>query len=339
MAYLKPFLQRFLTDDFATGTYFSALQTFLNKKQKRVSVHTLGRLYYNLHPLGREFANPQLSDLDRHILHAYQKKLWMTYAAETVRTKTADLRGFFRWAKRQKLISDNPAKRLKPVDATRSPRRRARAVSEQHVDKVISNLSGRIQHLVQRDIFGNLEISENWTMGELRLLRDLFVLVFLYETGARAGELVSLGTAVMTEATRERKNVYTIVVVGKTENRIRHFTQSTADLWFVWSRIRPAGAKAYAISGWRQDKTCNNMTVNGLSRAIVRRCNECNVPPFRANSLRHAKIKRARQQFGLELTGKLMDHSNLRSTLNYANIDDTELSNAAKQTGLKINLF
>lgn len=335
--------EKFLLEPHPDGSYFRVLQRFLRREAERNSPHTVDRLYYSLHPLGKKLENPPLAEISRNDLHTYQQELWLTHAAETVRTVTADIRHFFKWCKKRGHHSRNPAKRIKSVNATRSPRRRAHAVPESDVTAVLNHLSTQLQHLIYRDIFGNLTVLDltAWDNHDRRALRDLLALTFLYETGARAGELSKLGSHAMNEAIGKPSPActYTVTVTGKTENRNRHFTQSTAELWHIWEQVRPAGADEYAITGWKRTDPPQSISANGISNMLARRCEEARVKVFRANSLRHAKIKRARLAFGLEVTGRLMDHSSLKSTMNYANIESDELTKATQDTGLQIDLW
>jgi len=100
--------------------------------------------------------------------------------------------------------------------------------------------------LVYRDIFGILQTSEtDWTYQMKKVLRDLLIVLFLYETGARAGELANLGSKKVNETVKERGDVYLITVEGKTREREHYFTKYTAELWRLWCKIRPDACRAF----------------------------------------------------------------------------------------------
>lgn len=331
--------EQFLQSQQSQGTYQHTLQLFLRNREKRNSPHTIERLYYNLHPLGHALGNPPAANITRQQLHQYQRDLWRTYAPETIRTVTADIRQFFRWSKKKNLVPANPAKHLQPVATGHAPRRRNGAAPEADVTAVLHHLSASLSHLIYRDIFGNLQHAETgWLDNDRHALRDLFLLLFLYETGARAGEAANLSSQAMNHSQRYGR-VHTVTVTGKTANRNRHYTTATAELWHIWQQIRPSGGEGYAIVGWRPGQEAAPLTANGISQIVLRRSRAAGVRPFRANALRHAKIKRTRQSFSLEVTSRLMDHSSLSSTLNYANIEAEEIAHAATITGLQTDLW
>lgn len=335
-------VEEFLAMEYPKGAYWTILQTYIRKRRGRgLSEHTLARIYYNLHPLGQALDNPPLTDLSAAVLRSYLDGLWLRYAPDTMRTIIGDVRMFFKWAKK-KGHSKNIAKHIKPVRQNPRRRRRARAAPEVDVQRVMEFLAGQLKDgdLVYRDLFRVLQPAETgWGDGAVRALRDLLILTFLYETGARVGELSRLGSQAMDEVTSRRAAVYLVTVTGKTNDRDRYFTERTAELWRIWQRVRPAGDRAFAVVGWRNDREPAQILGNGISLMLERRCQKAGVRPFRAQSLRHAKVRRSRQQVGLDMASVLIDHSALRTTWGYANIDDEEIAAAAAATGLQTDFW
>lgn len=335
----------FLAADYEKGSCFAVLQRFLEKQQARgLSVYTVARLYYSLHPIGVAAENAPLAALSTEWLREYLDDLWRTHAPETLRTHTADARQFFKWCKKKGHHPLNIARGIRPVRYRPQRRRRVTAAPEADVRQVMAHLAGllRASDLVYRDLFRTLQAAETgWTEETVRALRDLLILAFLYETGARVGELSRLGSASMDEAIRQPQSVYQVTVVGKTNDRERYFTTYTAELWRLWQQVRPAQAREFAVVGWRggREAEAEQMRTNGISQMLERRCIQAGVRPFRAQSLRHAKVKRSRQQVGMELAAVLIDHSTIRSTWNYVNIDDDEISQAVVATGLQTDLW
>lgn len=316
------------------GSLGHVLQAFLrNRTKKGLSPHTVGRLYYTLRPLADHFSHIPADQITARNLYDYQRSLWRQYAADTIRVITGDTRQLFRWGHKKGYIpSSKVVKKLARV-RIRPSRRKKRAADEKDVLATIRCMSEQISVFAERDSSGNLVPKEGinpWAV------RDLFALVFLYETGARVGELVDLGSRPMAQAVMTGKEVYRITMVGKTDDRDRWFTQSTADLWHLWSQVRPEGANQYAIVGWRWEGTVSPMKPSTLTQAIQKRSIDNGIPPFTSKSLRHAKIKRARQSGGIEIAQTLIDHSQITTTMDYDWGGEDAINKAALETGVSL---
>ncbi len=335
-------VNRFLTGDYPEDSYHAVLKNFLlQQKQQGVSKATVDRLFYSLYPIGESLGNPSMGDVQHTHLTAYATRLWLLYAPDSVRTFVGDIRQFFKWCKRRGYHKKNLAKQIAVSrNKRRRSKRQSKAPAETAIRHLMEFLANQLGDLVYRDVFGILQINgDGWSSQSQKALRDLFVITFLYETGARVGELSTLGSRNMNEATAEPQRTYGITLTGKTGERDYLFTQSTAELWRVWEQVRPDGANEYAVLGWGNGHMKRGMRPNGISQMIARRCQEAKIKPFRAHALRHAKIKRGRVAVGLETTSILVDHSDLRSTRGYANIDDEELTEAAIKTGVQFDLW
>ncbi len=328
-------IESFLGESHPKKTYFDTLQKFLRRKQKQnVSTSTISRLFYTLHPIGIKLNNPKIKAIKTETLHQYIKELWLSYSPDTVRTVTADAKHFWAWVKKNG-YGRNIAKKL-PAIKTRP---QLKAPPETDIHTVLTSLSQQVSQHVHRDLFKNLIVEGQPDQRVIKAIRDTFIITFLYESGARAGELVNLGTRIMEKSLSTGTAVFSIPVTGKTNYRQMYITSATAEVWHIWQQIRPPENNQYAITGWHNGSTPHPMTTNSISQMIVRRCEQANVKPFRAHALRHAKIKRSRRTVGIEITSELVDHSLLESTFRYANIDSEELAAAAIKTGLTKDIW
>ncbi|RMG74902.1 MAG: hypothetical protein D6711_07810 [Chloroflexi bacterium] len=336
-------VKTFLEHPYPKESYFGILQKFLKKRlAKGISEYTICRLYYNLYPIGEKLGDNPITDLNRKWLKEYVKLRWLTYSPDTMRTCIGDIRQFFKWCKKKGYHPKNIAKSIKPTRTRKNRKKRSKAAPEAHIHKIMSHLANKLQqnNLIYRDIFHNLQASPSgWTDKAIRDLRDLFIITFLYETGARAGEISNLGAKAMNEATKTPAAAYTITVIGKTNDRDYSFTNRTAELWKIWEQIRPAGANEYAVIGWAANHQPGQILANGISAILVRHCKNLGIPIFRAHALRHAKVKRSRRAVGLEMASLLIDHSSINTTRGYANIDEEELTEATIKTGLQLDLW
>jgi integrase len=335
-------INEFLSSEYTEGSFYAVLKKWLLRKYKGgISPHTLARIYYNLQPIGRELDNPPLADLSREWLASYVKKCWLTLAPETMRTKVGDLREFFRWCRKKRLTKTNLAKAIAPVKQKASRYRRARSAEESEIKTTIAYLVEELDGLVCRDSYGELYTADfPWTYYQQQALRDLFILVFLYETGCRVGELANLGSAAIAAAIKSRTAAYTITVLGKTEDRDYYFTTHTAELWQCWQEVRPDDCRQYAVIGWGKGHEAGRLLGNGISQILKRRSGEAGVRPFRGQALRHAKARRGKRLVGLEVTSKLLDHSSTRTTARYGVEGDNDtIHQAAIKTGLQGDLF
>ncbi len=331
-------IKEFLTARQTPGTFNDALKHFLSKRHRKgLSDYSVIHLYNSLHPMAVSLKNPPLASLTPQKVRGYVDHLWLRYAPGTMRPIIGDLKQFFGWCKKKGYTAKNLAARLtKP----RPRRATSKAARETDVAAVINHLAGLLHHRVYRDVFGNLvhDPAPEWREAERLAIRDLFAVVFLYETGGRARELTTLGTKVMTRTCQTSRAAYTVTSIGKTNDRDLRFTDNTAELWRIWSAVRPQPCD-HAIYGLRPTHPPAPLATSGLSQILVRRCKETGVPVFRCHALRHAKVRRARQLVGLEVASLLVDHSSVEMTRNYANVDDGELAEAVVKTGLQTDIW
>lgn len=335
----KPKLVVFLSANLPAGSFHAALQLFLGSRRKRgISEYSVIHLFNSLWPLGDWLDNGPVTAVTPRLLKNYHEALFLRYAPGTVRPVVGDIRQFFAWCKKRRLIEQNPAKRL----AKPRPRRgRDKSAPETAVSGVITHLAGKLSHLVYRDLFGTLQAEppDKWGDVDRLTLRDLFVVVFLYETGGRAKELAQLGSRTIERECRAVKAAYVVTSTGKTNDRDLRFTEVTAELWRVWVAVRPSACPEYAVFSLRPTHPPAPLTSNGISQILARRCNEAGTAVFRSHSLRHAKVRRARRLVGLEMASLLIDHSSVEMTRNYAGVEDDEITTAVNETGIKGDIW
>lgn len=324
-------------------TYAEAVERFLAEKSVELSPHSVAHLRATLTKLGSVLASRPVDDVTYADLRQWVDELYLQYRPGTIRPMVGDVRQFWRWAKRRKMVKRNPAKRLRAPssrllrDATVN-----RAAPDADVIAVIRYLERRLERVVYRDLFGGLDSlpPSAWTYQEQLAIRDQLILVMLWETGARVGEMWRLSTMAMESATATPAAAYRVVSTGKTAAATLWFTEATAELWRVWNRVRPRpGGETYAVVAWRADVTPRPMDSQTISRTLARLCERAGVRPFRAHALRHAKARRATLAVGLPAASRLLGHSSEAVTAVYAAADDEQLSDAAVQTGLPFRLW
>ena len=319
----------------------AALSAFLDEKSAALSRYSIIHLRASLEPLVRALGNPEAEAVTFAGLRAYVDSLYLRYKPGTIKPVVGDIRQFFRWCRKRKWVRKNPAKRLRaPGSQLLASTAGNHTPPEENIRRLIRYLSDSLNDLVYRDLFGNLCAAPpvEWPYAARQTLRDLFIVVFLHETGARAGELWRLSSRAMDEAVSSGAETFRVISTGKTAAVALYFTPATAELWRVWQQIRPPGCDSYAVVGWK-DGEPRPMSTETISRTIARQCKRAGVPPFRAHALRHAKVKRGTAAVGLTITSRLIGHSSVAVTATYARTGERELEEAAKLTGLGYRLW
>lgn len=318
-----------------------AIAAFLDEKAGELSPYSVTHLRASLSRMSRALGDPPAASVTYADLRGYVDGLYLKYKPGTVKPVVGDIRQFWRWAKKRRLTDRNPAKRLSaPTARALASSAESRAAPEGDVRRLIDHLAAGLSRVVYRDLFGNLCAADSWRYQELQTLRDLFVVVLVYETGARIGEVQALGSRAMNDALAAPGPAYPLAVHGKTGPRTMWFTAATGELWRLWQDVRPAGCDELALVGWFD--RCDPEPIRGrstLSQMIAKRCAAAGVVPFRAHALRHAKAKRASGVVGLETASRLLDHSSTTVTAHYAAVYDEELRDAAARTGLSHRLW
>ena len=319
-----------------------ALHDFLSGKVALTSHKNTMHLYQSLYPLCAEC--PDLAEITYPDLVAWSEKLTLGYSVGSIRSKLIDIRTFFRWCAETGRVRFDVSRGLK------LPRSRPRdkAAKEDDYLIVVRCLAELLKDHVSRNVFGQFEIvpGSKWLMrSHIHVLRDLFLLVLLYETGCRAGEVAKLSTRAMNQALAhpagsEESPVYTIAVTGKTGVRYRSFTKVTANLWGLWCAVRPKHGGEYALVKWKKaGEQAQRLCSDDVTRIVARRCVFAGVPVFRPHALRHAKAQRAKRLGGVHVAMTLLDHHDVTSTLFYTADDEAEMNAAARATGFVSDLW
>lgn len=324
-------VQSFLGHSYPPESLLAFAQRFLKERESEVTTASVVHLYRTLYQHGLEIDNPPLIEITPRMLAGYVDDLQTRYSPGTIRPVVGDLKQFYGWAYEAGLTEGDYSRRLK----------RPKKVKEKHhadegdMMALIKSLSDRLAPLLFHDLFGCLQAAnEGWDYESYKTLHDLTSVSFLYETGCRAGELCNLSAHHLSKAIMTpKRRVYGVTCYGKTNDRSYRFTSVTAELCRLWLQERPF-TTTWAFVSWRRGYNPAKLTTNALSQMLARRCRQANIKPFRAHSIRHAKVIRSRKAVGLELTSRLIDHSNIQTTKEYDYIEDDELDAAAAITGL-----
>ena len=321
----------------------AAIAAFLLERAVELSPYSVAHLRASLTPMARALGDVPAASVTYATLRAYVDGLRLRYKPGTLRPVVGDLRQFWRWAKKRGMVERNPAKRLKaPSCRVVAASATSKAADEGDVRRVLDHLAGLLARVVWRDVFGNVVTApaSEWTYSEQQAARDLFVLLFLYETGCRAGELRTLGSRAMVDALAAPGPVWRVTVSGKTGQQVVRFTVATVEAWSVWRDVRPSGAGEYAVVAFHERCDATPITDRTtLSQIVARRCRQARVASFRAHALRHAKVERGVNAVGLEVTSRLLGHSSTQVTAGYYGRTDGQLSDAAAKTGLGYRLW
>lgn len=334
-------LANFLLKKKQSSNSLSILQLFLQEKAATTTTANAEHLFESLYPLLK--AHPNLKSITYNDLQQTRLDMRNQYATGSIRSKLIDYRTFFKWCLMRGYVDHNVAKGL----TLPRVRPRDRAADDHDVQAVLRHLAKKLDNVVIRNFFGRLEIiaGAKWNKWQQHAARDLFMLTFIYETGARAGEVANLLTADINKALQQPRGpdgrVFAVELFGKTDERVRAFTTATAELWLIWQQVRPKkGAKNSALVKWqKKDELAEALTSQDVSHILVRRCDQAGVKTFRSHALRHGKAKRAKQYGGVEVAMALLDHNNITSTLFYTLDDDRQLNEAALKTGQKRDPF
>lgn len=111
----------------------------------------------------------ELGDIDQYLLREWLAKDYQNHAPSTIGRRIASVRAFFKWAKRMKLISTNPATALK---TPKKPQPLPKFLSEKQVSQMLQSDS-----------------------DEVLVIRDRAILELLYASAIRVSELCSLNVS------------------------------------------------------------------------------------------------------------------------------------------------
>jgi site-specific recombinase XerD len=328
-------LNKFLSQTYGEGTVGAVAQRFIRKRDERgLSTYSLAHLCASLAPFCAAHPVPCAALTARQVID-YINHLHRTYAPRTVKGIRGDIKQFLRWAGKKGLAPRKIYKRLPHIKTEATDK----STTISAVAMLGRHLAGNLTQHIYRDLFGNLcwEPPHQWGRLDRLYLRDLTVLVMLYESGARRGELAELGTAAVHRAIHQQHNgVLGVEMFGKTGLQKRWFTRASLELMQCWLAVRHQPNHQLFIYS---DRGAAPIQPGSISLMLARRCREANITPFRTHSLRHLAIKRAKTTFGLEMANKIIDHSTLASTVDYAAVGSDEVRSAVALLGWQSPLF
>lgn len=330
-------IDKFLLLEFRAGSVGAVAQRFLSNREARgASSHHLVHLISSLRPFAVALDAVPLAKVSAAMVRDYVRSLHVRLAPATVRGHVLDIRLFLRWAGKRGFCSKKLSKRvlLPRAVSTRS------AVAEGDVSAVVAHLVAHLRDrgLVYLDLFGNLSAAPagDWGRWDWYALRDLVGLLFLYESGARVGELCGLGVAALGRVEGvDGGAAVAVMVYGKSGVRRRWVGSKWLQLARLWLSVRPC-ASDYLICELASGRPLSS---HGFGLVLARLCGRVGVARFGPHALRHAAVRRVRAVGGVEVARLFIDHSAVSSTLNYSPVEDAELAEVSAATGWRGGWF
>jgi integrase/recombinase XerC len=285
------------------STFDTALAAYLAHLEhvKRCSAHTLKSYAHDLSQL-RAFLDvkrhPALADLrklDVIALRGFLAERHRQDATMSVLRKLSAVRGFLKYAKKEKRIDTSPAALL---DSPKRPKSLPKTVSEKEAAALCDVALG--------------------SAHTRHALRDRAVVELLYGAGLRVGELCALDVDDLKVAERS------VRVVGKgNKERQVPFHDVCADALNAWLAVRTDGARALFL-GARGGRLDDREVRRFLSRYGLEVGAHGRVHPHK---LRHAFATHLLEG-GADLRGiqELLGHASLSTTQRYTHVDVKRLT-------------
>ena len=335
--------QEFLLGQYDTGSVLGAVREFIHGLARSGKARkTLRHHLDSLQPLGKHLKDTPLASVTSEQIRIYGDILALRYATGGRKSIIGDIRQFFRYCHTERLTDTFLAKDLKkPTTNRKRSRKRARALLKKSAPEaeskhVLRSLSARLKEkgLIFRNVFKQLDYApaEQWKYGDLKILRDLFIILFIYESGARIGGVSTLSRREMVTETGEKQDLYTVETFEKQRWEERDFTEATAEIFRVWDAVRPKACLDHAVLGWGHGHPHRPMSPDSVSVAVAKRWRECGFKERRGHSLRHSKVRRLKRVASPEVASFTIGHSDPRVTKDYGTEDelaDLELASAA----------
>lgn len=264
------------------------VETFGSKETRRSYRTDLKEFGLFLEELGR----PDLEEIDQLTLRSFLVRLHRRLSKSSIERKVACLRSFFKHLNQKGILENNPALRLK------APRKEKKAPSFLSVDEA----------------FALLDQSRE---GDFFLPRDLAILEFLYSTGLRVGELVSLNTGsidrrlglvrVMGKGGRER-----VVPVGdKALTVIDRYLRE-------WEAIRAKSGEGALFLNRRGGRLTDRSVRNILDKLLARLASSRKISP---HGLRHSFATHLLDGGAdLRAVQEMLGHASLSTTQKYTHL-------------------
>lgn len=194
------------------------------------------------------------------------------YSLSSLNDLVAILKSFAKWLLAEGLHDENVAIRLKrKVVKTK----RSRLADEDHLQRVIASFADYMA--AHRRLNG---------------LRDVLIVSFSNDSGARRGEIHRLTVTAVNRALQHPRRyrdgtvVYHIDSAGKSGEVILRFFERTAGLFRQWLEVRPAAKTDMLFVNSKGQP----IHVRTITASIERICRFAGVPVFRTHAVRHRII-------------------------------------------------
>lgn len=157
--------------------------------------------------------------------------------------------------------------------------------------------------------------------------RDLAILLFMVDTGCRAGEVARLQTVNLNLAKCEA------LVQGKTGPGMVYFTHTTAAALQNWLDARPESS--YVFTGLHTPNKGNSITPGTVYQLLNRLAKEAGANGrHNPHSIRHLVGKRWVEECNLELARQKLRHADISTTALYANQEAAEVKRLTKSINI-----
>lgn len=251
----------------------------------------------------------EVSDIDKYSLQGYIAKLQArpTLKAVSVNSRVRSLRGFCSWLYEEELLRSNPF---------RTERGRLKMPKfEQEVPETLSDIDFR-------KLLATCDRSTN------RGRRDEAILMFLFDTGVRVGELVNIQRERLD--TRNRRAV--VMGKGRKERNVFFSPQTAVALTRYLTRMgdRAWVESEWVFMGWRGRR----MTTYGVNQMLDRRAKEAGVTArCNPHTFRHTFATNYLRMGGDPATlQRILGHSDISTTVRiYTHLVGDDLAKAHDQ--------
>ena len=240
-----------------------------------------------------------------HLLR-YKVMLERQYSPATVMKKVAALKSFFRFAKRVKAISDNPAEELRVAGPIKN-----------HIPT----------HLTLKEVQRLIKMPDRrTTLGK----RDAAILALLPNTGMRREELInlSMGSFIYhTEKHKQKTKVYVKIMGKGNKERMVMVDGDTLPYLEDWVKVRPETNHDYFFT----NKDGKPLSVKAVRYLIQKHGRTAGIPEekLHPHSFRHTFcINLARAEVPLHVIQKLTGHKMLNTLRIYLKVTQEETDKA-----------
>lgn len=225
----------------------------------------------------------------------------------TISGRVQSIRTFFRWCRRQGHIDESPASTVR---------------------RPVYSASAESKAMDPEDLRAMLSVARQQARDGRP--RDLAILLFLVDTGARAGEVIGLQLEDLDLVG------LSAVVEGKTGYGVVDFTEPTAQALSAWLEERPAVDNQNVFVALGSGNYGGPMTPAGLYQVLRRLAKKAGVEGrCNPHSIRHLVGQRFTDLGNLELARIKLRHTDITVTArHYANQDRARLKKATEKLSL-----